>query len=424
MLDNSQKYIFLNELFENIFSSEESRDFYKKIMFFLMKDTQNGKLYKYRAFNDYAISNLKENTLYCAEPSAFNDPFDSKVGVDLQSISKCGSDSAEMLEEYFNKFLWVYDGTLSSTSFDEPIRSVFEQWTNSRGICDYLKCIRDGESTQEEVVEIFLDNPEIMYDLVLPLVGSDRLRLPLEKSKDIVCQTVKELSKEEKQQIVNLENKSFVDYARAIGITEDADEVSLFKEFILRKVPGQYEEVVKMDSVMFDMDKRLSEQIDMKFRIGSLCTDFKNNLMWSHYADSHKGFCIEYDFSCWSAEQAKIFILPVFYSKERPKFPWELILANDTNDVNVKNRVAKKMLLSLLTKDEVWNYENEWRIITMPSNDVDNIIMPPISCIYIGALCSEENKQMLMKIASERNIPVKQMVVDRGEYKLHAQLCN
>ena len=79
------------------------------------------------------------------------------------------------------------------------------------------------------------------------------------------------------------------------------------------------------------------------------------------------------------------------------------------------------MLLSLLTKDEVWSYENEWRVIALCASGIENIKMPPISCIYIGAICDAKNKALLMEIGKELNVPVKQMVVDRGEYTLHAK---
>lgn len=64
---------------------------------------------------------------------------------------------------------------------------------------------------------------------------------------------------------------------------------------------------------------------------------------------------------------------------------------------------------------------NEWRIISLASSGIDNVKMPPISCIYIGALCSQEDRTTLIEIASNLNIPIKQMMVNRGEYKLHAQ---
>lgn len=143
--------------------------------------------------------------------------------------------------------------------------------------------------------------------------------------------------------------------------------------------------------------------------------------MWSHYADGHKGFCIEYDFSCEAEELLDILILPVIYSSERPKFPWNVALAVDKDANSVKVEGARTMLRSLLTKDNAWGYEDEWRIISLCSTGIENIKMPPVSCIYIGALCSEKNKAKLIEIAKDLDVPIKQMVVDRGEYKLHAQ---
>ena len=43
--------------------------------------------------------------------------------------------------------------------------------------------------------------------------------------------------------------------------------------------------------------------------------------------------------------------------------------------------------------------------------------------MYIGAQCSDENKQKLIAIAQEKGITIKQMVLDRGEYELHAVEC-
>ena len=119
----------------------------------------------------------------------------------------------------------------------------------------------------------------------------------------------------------------------------------------------------------------------------------------------------------------ELLVLPVVYSKERIKFPWRVAFATNKEDEKIKREAAYTMLLSLLTKDEVWSYENEWRIIALNTNGIRNIKMPPISCVYIGALCSAEHKEMIIEIAKKLNVPVKQMTVDRGEYTLHAQDC-
>ncbi|WP_349393654.1 DUF2971 domain-containing protein, partial [Clostridium perfringens] len=46
----------------------------------------------------------------------------------------------------------------------------------------------------------------------------------------------------------------------------------------------------------------------------SECKD--NILMWSHYSNCHKGFCIEYDFS--KLIKSRALVLPVIYSKNVP----------------------------------------------------------------------------------------------------------
>ena len=137
--------------------------------------------------------------------------------------------------------------------------------------------------------------------------------------------------------------------------------------------------------------------------------------MWSHYADSHKGICIEYDFSALSVD--KMLPMPVFYTNIRPKFPWRVAIQPSPES---QNEATVHFMKALLTKDETWNYENEWRIIIQANSETDDISAPPIKCIYLGALCSEGNKESIKKAADKLNVPVKQMKVDRGEYELHA----
>lgn len=136
--------------------------------------------------------------------------------------------------------------------------------------------------------------------------------------------------------------------------------------------------------------------------------------MWSHYGDSHKGFCIEYDYTGF--DRMDIVPFPVAYTSECIKMPWKAALANTPEDLDVATKVIMRALLS---KDEAWSYEREWRIL-IHKKDNANLKMPPISCIYLGALCKEKHKKELVKIAQKLKIPVKQMMIDRGEYALHA----
>ena len=45
--------------------------------------------------------------------------------------------------------------------------------------------------------------------------------------------------------------------------------------------------------------------------------DFKNNLMWAHYADGYRGVCIKYDINMMDDENILRSIFPVSYIKNR-----------------------------------------------------------------------------------------------------------
>jgi len=71
----------------------------------------------------------------------------------------------------------------------------------------------------------------------------------------------------------------------------------------------------------------------------------KNTLMWSHYADSHRGICIEFDKDNELISKAR----PIKYCKEYEALTFAGIMANP--------------LQAVTTKAMEWCYEREWRII-------------------------------------------------------------
>lgn len=155
------------------------------------------------------------------------------------------------------------------------------------------------------------------------------------------------------------------------------------------------------------------QKMESWFLVGSLCTDFKNRLMWSHYADSHKGFCVEYDYSGTDEDTLSKLPLPVFYTERRPLIPWEI------DEENIEEIYAK-LILGAVTKDRIWEYENEWRIL-INATGCTEFKMPRVSCIYLGEAICENDRDEIIKIARQCCIPVKQMRMDHGTYDLHAE---
>ncbi|MGT2429382.1 DUF2971 domain-containing protein [Cupriavidus basilensis] len=71
--------------------------------------------------------------------------------------------------------------------------------------------------------------------------------------------------------------------------------------------------------------------------------------MWAHYADSHKGICLEFDATSVFMAHAQ----EVKYSGERAAI----------NFTDSKDAMLEK---ALLTKSDHWSYESEWRLIRYP----------------------------------------------------------
>lgn len=76
--------------------------------------------------------------------------------------------------------------------------------------------------------------------------------------------------------------------------------------------------------------------------------------MWSHYADSHKGICLEFDINRGGFFYNNL--LPVQYRKRYPKFE----LSDYQDEENMMFTMHQQ---AICTKSVLWKYEKEWRVI-------------------------------------------------------------
>lgn len=189
-------------------------------------------------------------------------------------------------------------------------------------------------------------------------------------------------------------------------------------------------------------------------------------LMWSHYANSHKGFCVEYDLKllhfisedsyhyddeeeyydeedCFAIEN----IYPVIYSKKR-MLNFETLkmirkielLGNNIQPVDDEGEdydrsILSKVLPMFVNKGSDWKYEREWRIILTKEeldwiNDYGNkkianntIPFKCVSGIYLGFRIDPEVKENILEIAQRLQskcgkINVYQAKLSDNEYKL------
>ncbi|HEX9883282.1 MAG TPA: DUF2971 domain-containing protein, partial [Desulfobaccales bacterium] len=113
-------------------------------------------------------------------------------------------------------------------------------------------------------------------------------------------------------------------------------------------------------------------------------------LMWSHYANGHRGVCLQFDpINDALLANRMLFgqALKVIYSEKRPVL----------NIIDIGK--PKEYQKALLTKSNHWDYEKEWRIIKTEGEGgpgVKYFHSSSLTGVIFGALITEEDKQKVM----------------------------
>lgn len=133
-----------------------------------------------------------------------------------------------------------------------------------------------------------------------------------------------------------------------------------------------------------------------------------NILLWSHYADNHKGFCIEFLRSPNNNLGNNEITLPVEYCI---KFPFIKL-------GEVKRNNEKWIMKALTTKAKDWEYEKEWRLFYKKCNVLERL-PAPISGIIFGSRMKVQHKKTIKNVLkNEPNIKFMQAKKSKGKYSL------
>jgi hypothetical protein len=149
--------------------------------------------------------------------------------------------------------------------------------------------------------------------------------------------------------------------------------------------------------------------------------------LWSHYANNHQGYCVEY------ATIDKNPIFPVRYSNQR--LISATIVTRFCNAFLDGYKQKKEpssefwkyyriLLLTYCTKSAEWQYEHEFRFFdTNDDDDKPGKLIPlsltglKINKIYIGLNCASEYENELRSIGKTFNYPVYKMeIVESSKY--------
>ena len=156
-----------------------------------------------------------------------------------------------------------------------------------------------------------------------------------------------------------------------------------------------------------ETQKRALADIRVSYGVFSLSVPNDNPLMWSHYADSHRGICIEFnpEIPGWGADG-----------------PFKVAYRNNIPVLSVFSATVNELLTAtLLTKSSHWKYEEEWRYIALKSDgQVRTIPQGAITGIILGMKISSEDERKVRAWAenADNAIRIFRAVPDEVRYAL------
>jgi hypothetical protein len=138
--------------------------------------------------------------------------------------------------------------------------------------------------------------------------------------------------------------------------------------------------------------------------LSEVCDDI---LMWSHYADCHRGFCLQFNIKTTHYPFGEL-LFKVEYASSYPKI--DILSDREYQTKNV-----------LLTKSDSWKYEKEWRIFN-PDSGPGILAYPTemLTGVIFGCEMPHESRQLIREWAKGRGIPLKfyQAIKKEAEFGL------
>ena len=160
----------------------------------------------------------------------------------------------------------------------------------------------------------------------------------------------------------------------------------------------------------------------MKSTMGISCLSESDEslLMWAHYANNHRGMCVEYDLMKIN-QQLNFTPVPIIYSENRVCF-------NELHSETAGDDSIAFFIQVITSKSKEWSYEQEWRIIREDSACGDKwnaekkgalLDMVRPTSIILGCAAEEQFEKSVREYCEESRIPLYKMHKDKRQYKLN-----
>jgi hypothetical protein len=203
-----------------------------------------------------------------------------------------------------------------------------------------------------------------------------------------------------------------------------------------------------------DLDFKIEKIKNINIRVAcfsqlEIYDEFKSQIaMWSHYADDHRGFCVEFDLSFLKEETKftydfmdfwdkkneyldernkfiiKSSLFPVEYTASRINIPvtkLKRIKTNEQGEIDYNTNIDELIYKTYIVKSANWNYEKEWRIIL--DEEIcrfysNKIPFPYIKTIYLGCKAKKELIDTMYDISKEIGAEIRLLRMDGQRFIL------
>lgn len=152
----------------------------------------------------------------------------------------------------------------------------------------------------------------------------------------------------------------------------------------------------------------------------------RNNLMWSHYADGLRGFCLVFDGESLQKD--------IYLSSNESMRPIKIQYKSTPNTLSLLDFIKSDFVLdndqdidfietvikTIATKSVEWSYENEFRILTLNENNFHNYSEKTLKEIVVGMKIPEPQRKLLLDIIKTNypNIIIKEARLKPDSYSL------
>ena len=396
---------------------------------------------------DYNIDNFEKDILFFQNPDKFNDPFDCYLGFsqsqiirdlllqELRKKKQYTPQNRKAINMLFNDneespnwdsikssdLIPITEAFMSLIPDDDPLKSVYSEFLQSL-------CSQDNEMIKKLVtnsltirdkqgfVDIMYDNPEFQKHLAKSCKPENL---------DFILKAAPRDMK------INIENDPDSFMSENNGETFGIFDFLKIFSGMLTNTEFSADELDKIKLSFNDVSNTALEKsrklISEQFRVTCLSERMDSSLMWSHYANKHYGFCLEYDFTLTITERrypdllgAQLMLFPVSYSQKRPLLS-KALFSGSVAMQYIKNKklppdFLEKLMYGLLCKSEDWAYEKEWRIFQFPSGK-PTMRLPKARKVFLGANMEGNAKKRIVEIANKKHIPVFQMFLRSDKYQ-------